>query len=111
MAEFLLPLKHPQVVATGTMAFWFDTLGTGFTFKAGQNAHFILIDPPKTDGEGNARTFSFANSPNDRASLMVAMRMRKSAFKESLQTIPLVTRLKRWPVRWVRSRCTRTAAK
>jgi len=69
MAEclLLLNLKHRQAVAKDTMAFWFDTLGTSYTFKAGQNAHFILIDPPKTDGEGNARTFSFATSPNDRA--------------------------------------------
>jgi ferredoxin-NADP reductase len=94
MTEYLLPLKHRQVVARDTMAFWFDTLGTGFTFKAGQNADFRLIDSPQTDGEGKARTFSFATSPNDRASLMVAMRMRNSAFKESLETIPLGTRLK-----------------
>ncbi len=82
MPEFLLALKDRQEVAKGTMAFWFDTLDTGYTFRAGQNADFILIDPPKTDGDGNARTFSFATSPNNRASLMVAMRMRKSAFKK-----------------------------
>ena len=82
------------MVARDTLAFWFDTLGTGYTFKAGQNADFILIDPAKKDGEGHARTFSFATSPNDCASLMVAMRMRNSAFKKSLETIPLGTRSK-----------------
>jgi ferredoxin-NADP reductase len=79
------------------MAFWFNTLGTGYTFKAGQNADFLLIDAPKTDGDGNARTFSFATSPNDPAYLMIAMRMRKSAFKENLQTIPLGTQFKVTP--------------
>jgi flavin-dependent oxidoreductase len=94
MANYLLALKDRQEVAKDTTAFWFNTLGSGYTFRAGQNADFILIDPPKTDGEGNARTFSFSTSPNNRASLMVAMRMRKRAFKESLQTVPLGTRLK-----------------
>jgi ferredoxin-NADP reductase len=97
MSEYLLPLKYRQKVARDTMAFWFDTLATGYTFKAGQNADFLLIDPPKTDGGGNARTFSFATSPNDPASLMIAMRMRNSAFKENLQTIPLGTRFKVTP--------------
>jgi len=94
MPEFLLALKDRQEVAKDTMAFWFDTLGTGYTFRAGQNADFILIEPPKTDGEGNARTFSFASSPNTKDSLVVAMRMRETAFKNSLRAIPLGTRIK-----------------
>ena len=89
MPEFLLALKDRQEVAKDTMAFWFDTLGTGYTFRAGQNADFILIDPPETDGDGNARTFSFASSPNVKDSLVVAMWMRKTAFKNSLRAIPL----------------------
>jgi hypothetical protein len=36
MTEYLLPLKHRQEVARDTMAFWFDTLGTGYSFKAGK---------------------------------------------------------------------------
>lgn len=94
MPEFLLALKDRQEVAKDTMAFWFDTLGTGYTFRAGQNADFILVDPPETDGDGNARTFSFASSPNSKDSLVVAMRMRKTAFKNSLRAIPLGTRIK-----------------
>lgn len=94
MAEYWLGLKDRQEVAKDTMAFWFDTLGTGYTFRAGQNADFILVDPPKTDGEGNVRTFSFATSPNSQGSFMVAMRMRKTAFKNNLQAIPLGTRVK-----------------
>ena len=76
------------------MAFWFETPGAGYTFKAGQSADFILVDPLETDGEGNARTFSFASSPNNRASFMVGMRMRATAFKKTLQAIPLGTGIK-----------------
>jgi ferredoxin-NADP reductase len=94
MAEYLLGLNDRQEVAKDTMAFWFETLGTGYTFKAGQSADFILIDPPETDGEGNARSFSFATSPNNRTSFMVAMRMRATAFKKTLQAIPLGTAVK-----------------
>ncbi len=94
MAEYLLALKYRQEVAKDTMAFWFDTLGSGYIFRAGQNANFILVDPPETDGGGNARTLSFANSPNSKGALMVAMRMRSSAFKNSLQTLTLGTRVK-----------------
>src|SRR4029077_18017873 len=50
--------------------------------------------PPETDGEGNVRTLSFATSPNDQASFTVAMRMRNTAFKKSLQAIPLGARVK-----------------
>ena len=94
MNEYLLALKDRQEVAKGTMAFRFDTVGAEYVFKAGQNADFILVDPPETDGEGNARTLSFATSPNDQSSFMVAMRMRKTAFKNSLQSIAPGTQVK-----------------
>src|SRR5712692_5835931 len=93
MPKYLLTLKERQEVARDTMAFVFDTLGSGYAFKAGQNADFILVDPPETDGQGNARTFSFASSPNNNGGFTIAMRMRKSAFKKSLKLIPLNTRL------------------
>ena len=47
MAKYLLALKDRQEVAKDTMAFWFNTVGTGYTFRAGQNAAFILVDPRK----------------------------------------------------------------
>ena len=75
------------------MAFWFDTSGSDFAFEAGQNADFTLIDPPKTDAEGNTRTFSFASSPHHRDSFLIATRMRPTAFKENLRSLPLGTRL------------------
>ena len=94
MAKYLLALKDRQEVAKDTMAFWFDTLGSGYTFRAGQNAHFVLVDPPETDGEGNGRTLSFATSPNNQGSFMVATRMRDTAFKRALRAIPIGTKVK-----------------
>ena len=94
MTEHLFALKDRREVAEGTMAFWFDTSGSGFAFEAGQNADFTLIDPPKTDAEGNVRTFSFASSPHHRDFFMIATRMRPTAFKDSLRSVPLGTKLK-----------------
>ena len=42
-----------------------------------------LIDPPETDSEGNSRFFSLANSPQE-TDLVIAMRMRDTAFKRIL---------------------------
>ena len=97
MAEHLFPLKDRREVAEGTAAFWFDSSGSDFTFRAGQNADFMLVNPPETDSEGNARTFSFCSSPNNKGTIMVATRMRPTAFKNSLKVIPLGTGVKVGP--------------
>lgn len=82
-------LSDRKEVAEGTMAFWFNA-PSGFTFKPGQFADFTLSDPPRTDEKGNTRAFSFASSPNDDR-VMIATRMRRSAFKENLRQLPLGT--------------------
>ena len=94
MAEHMFALKERQEIAPGTMAFWFDTSGSEYRFRAGQNTDFTLIDPPETDAGGNVHTFSFASSPHETGAFMVATRMRKSAFKNSLKVIPLGTKVK-----------------
>lgn len=43
------------------------------------------------DREGNTRTFSIASSPNEERSIVIATRMRSTAFKESLTRVPLGT--------------------
>lgn len=93
MDDYLFALEDRRQVAEDTMAFRFDTTGSGFTFEAGQNADFTLIDPPSTDAEGDARTFSLASSPRHRDFFLVATRMRKTAFKNSLASIPLGTKV------------------
>lgn len=71
------------------MAFWFRP-ERPLKFVAGQFADFILADPPYTDAQGNDRSFSFASSPGDEH-IMIATRMRESAFKKSLRTLPIGT--------------------
>ncbi len=56
----------------------------GFVFKAGQYADFTLPDPPETDTEGNMRAFSLAAGPEEDG-LMIATRMRDTAFKRTLR--------------------------
>ena len=68
------------------MAFHFSR-PPGFRHRAGQSLLIGLIDPPETDGAGNARTFTIASAPHE-ADLMIATRMRDSAFKRFLKTAP-----------------------
>ncbi len=75
----------------GTVAFSFEK-PAGFQFKAGQFANFTLVNPPESDGEGNTRTFSIASAPAE-TGLMVATRMRDTAFKRVWKTMPQGTEL------------------
>jgi ferredoxin-NADP reductase len=88
-ATYEIRLIGRKDVAEGTMAFLFET-PPGFGFKAGQFMRFTLIDPPETDSEGNARTFSLASAPYE-DDLMIATRMRDTAFKRVLKTMALET--------------------
>jgi ferredoxin-NADP reductase len=70
-------------VAEGTMAFHFRK-PDGFEFRAGQTIDVTPINPPETDAEGDIRTFSLAGAPAE-PELMVATRMRDTAFKRVLK--------------------------
>ena len=87
MATYTVSLKHRREVAEGTTAFLFEK-PDGLSFKAGQYLNFTLLDPPETDAEGNTRTFSIASAP-DEEELMMATRMRDTAFKRVLKSMPL----------------------
>jgi ferredoxin-NADP reductase len=91
MAIYKVKLKSRQEIAFGTMAFHFEKPG-GFTYKAGQFGDFTLADPPETDAEGNTRGFSLASAPYE-SDLMVATRMRDTAFKRVLKTMELGSEL------------------
>jgi ferredoxin-NADP reductase len=80
-------LRKKEDVAEGTMAFYFEK-PAGFQFKPGQFANLTLPNPPETDAEGNIRTFSIASAPSEE-DLMFATRMRDTAFKRVLKTMPL----------------------
>lgn len=92
MTIYQIKLLDRQIVAEGTMAFIFEK-PKDFNFKAGQFGDFTLLNPEETDEEGNTRAFSLTNPPyaND---LMVATRMRDTAFKRVLKTLPIGTELK-----------------
>jgi len=71
------------------MAFYFSK-PAAFRHQAGQSLLMTLIDPPETDGEGDARTFTIASAPHE-PDLMIATRMRDTAFKRVLKKAPIGT--------------------
>ena len=91
MPVYKVKLARRQEIADSTMAFYFEK-PQGFTHKAGQYADLTLINPAETDAEGNIRTFTLANAPYEDA-LMFATRMRDTAFKRVLKTMPIGTEL------------------
>ena len=87
MAEYHMTLMDRQRIARDTMAFWFDTNGSRYEFRAGQHADFIFGSE-----SDNSRTFSIASCPVDKEPIMIAMRMRKTVFKSALKAAALGTR-------------------
>lgn len=91
MPIYKTKLKSRQEIAAGTMAFHFEK-PDGFVYKAGQFADYTLINPSETDAEGNTRGFSLASAPYE-DDIMLATRMRDTAFKRVLKTMELGTEL------------------
>jgi len=75
------------LVAEGTMSFCFER-PKSWDFKPGQFLDITLIDPPETDAEGNTRGFSISSAPYE-DHIMVTTRLRDTAFKRVLSTVPL----------------------
>jgi ferredoxin-NADP reductase len=88
----LVKLLSRQEVAERTTAFRFEK-PPNWTFKAGQSLDMALLDPPETDAEGNTRTLSIASGPHEET-LLVATRMRDTAFKNVLGSMPLGSTVK-----------------
>lgn len=89
MAPFLLALRQRDLIAERTMAFHFGK-PAGFRFRAGQAVDLTLLTPPETDPEGDTRTFTLASAPHD-DDIVIATRLRDTAFKRVLTSIPLGT--------------------
>jgi len=83
-SAYISNLQKREQIADGTMAFYFAK-PLRFEFRAGQSIDLTLVNPPQTDAEGNTRTFSIASAPFD-ADLMIATRMRDTAFKRVLRS-------------------------
>jgi ferredoxin-NADP reductase len=94
VADYQMTLVDRQRIARGTMTFWFDTNGGDYDFRAGQHADFAFLHPPAGDENDNLRTFSLANSPNDKGLVMIAMRMRDTSFKAALMSAALGTKFR-----------------
>jgi ferredoxin-NADP reductase len=93
MAKYYeMTLVDRQRVATDTMAFWFDANGTNFEFRAGQHADFVLTQPCIGSESDNSRTFSLASAPQNKGPIMIAMRMRKTDYKNALMAAAFGTK-------------------
>ena len=84
-------LRRREPVAEGTLAFYFDK-PAGFSHEAGQNAIFTLVESPTMDAAGPSRPFTIASAPHE-PELMIATRMRDSAFKRHLGAAAIGTRV------------------
>ncbi len=84
-------LASREQVAEGTWAFQLEADGA-FEYAAGQSVDVTLVDPPFRDDAGEKRAFSLAAAP-DGPRLLIASRLRGSAFKRSLAEGPLGLRV------------------
>src|ERR1051325_1842886 len=89
---FMSRLTERHEVAENTMAFQFEK-PAGWTFKPGQFVDITLMNPPETDAEGNTRGFSISAAPHE-PFIMVTTRLRDTAFKRVLKSMPLQTEAK-----------------
>ncbi len=92
MPTYTVKLKSRQEIARETMAFHFEK-PDDFYFKPGHTIDLTLIDPPESDAQGNSRVFSIASAPYER-DLIIATRVRNSAFKRTLRTMAVGAEVK-----------------
>jgi ferredoxin-NADP reductase len=90
--KFVTKLRDRREVAERTMAFRFEKPAT-FKFTPGQFLDITLLNPRETDSEGDVRGFSIASAPHEDF-IMVATRLRDTAFKRVLRSVPLGTDVK-----------------
>lgn len=86
-----------DTIADGTMAFRFAR-PAGFDFKAGQHVTLKLINPAETDAAGNSRIFTLASAPHE-AELTIATRMRDTALKRTMKSLPIGSKVSVSPAR------------
>ena len=81
MSTYDVKLLARHEIADGTMEFHF-TRPDGFDFKAGQAIELVLPEP------AGGHAFSLVNAPSE-GELVVATRMRDSAYKRALRALPI----------------------
>jgi ferredoxin-NADP reductase len=82
-------IKEKREVAKGTLMVTFDLLGQEVDFEPGQYFWVTLVDPPYDDEKGPRRHITVVTSPNERGVLGLCTRLRDSAFKRSLEELPV----------------------
>jgi len=82
-------IKNKQVLSEQYLLVEFDLLNQPFPFIAGQFFTLTLLYPPFTDQRGNSRKFGFINSPTDTNTISILTKIGVSAFKKSLQELPV----------------------
>jgi len=87
MSNQTVRLERREQVAHGTTAFHFSK-PAGFTFKPGQAIDVILAGALAAEGANGRHAFSIVSAPFE-PELVVATRMRDSAFKNALKDLPL----------------------
>jgi ferredoxin-NADP reductase len=84
-------IKEKQEVARGTLLVTFDLLGEEVDFRPGQYFFVTLPDIGHDDRRGLRRHISVCTSPTERGVLGLATRLRDTAFKRTLQELPVGT--------------------
>jgi ferredoxin-NADP reductase len=87
MIDYQSTLLARTEVAEGTMAFQFEK-PKHFEFKAGQYIDLTLSGSHPELPDGLTHTFSIASSPCDQE-LLVATRLRGTAFKRAISSLPI----------------------
>lgn len=82
-------IKEKREIARGTLLVTFDLLGEEVDFEAGQYFWVELPDVGHQDERGLRRHITVVTSPNEKGVLGFATRMRDSAFKRSLEELPV----------------------
>ena len=87
MTTHATTLRARRPVAHGTAAFHFDK-PAGFVFEPGQAIDVVLPELPGGDVQSARHTFSIVSAPFE-SELVIATRMRDSAFKRTLGALPV----------------------
>lgn len=87
MSTYDVQLHRREQIADGTMAFHFGK-PAGFAFKPGQAIDLILAGPHAAEGDDGRHAFSIVSAPHE-SELVIATRMRDSAFKRTLRALPI----------------------
>ena len=88
MSTQTVHLKSKTEVASGTVAFHLEK-PAGFTFRPGQAMDVILADAGEARNTGDGRhAFSIVSAPHE-DELVVTTRMRDSAYKKALGSLPI----------------------